>query len=267
MRTLDQLMDLTGRCALITGGAGFLGLAIGEALVELGARVAILDRQEEQCHERAVVLSNHGHGGAISIVADLLDEDETRKAAAEAASRLGRLDIVVHAAGYVGTTQVEGWAVPFESQTVAAWDQALRVNVTSAFALVQHLKPVLEESGHGSVILIASIYGVVGTDPHIYEGTQMVNPAGYVVSKGAVVQLTRYLATTLAPRVRVNSISPGGIWRNQPDSFHQKYRDRTPLGRMAAEEDFKGAIAYLASDLSAYVTGHNLLVDGGWTAW
>ncbi len=95
----------------------------------------------------------------------------------------------------------------------------------------------------------------------------MAQPAGYGASKGGVLQLTRYLATTLAPRVRVNAISPGGVWRQQPDAFHQRYISRTPLGRMAAEEDLKGAVAYLASDLSSYVTGHNLAVDGGWTAW
>ena len=95
----------------------------------------------------------------------------------------------------------------------------------------------------------------------------MANPAGYAASKGGLLQLTRYLATLLAPRVRVNAISPGGVWRDQPEAFHQRYLARTPLGRMATEEDLKGAIAYLASDLSAYVTGHNLVVDGGWTAW
>lgn len=95
----------------------------------------------------------------------------------------------------------------------------------------------------------------------------MANPVGYGVSKGGLLQLMRYLATMLAPRVRVNAIAPGGVWRNQPETFRSRYAARTPLERMASEEDLKGAIAYLASDLSAYVTGHNLVVDGGWTAW
>jgi len=95
----------------------------------------------------------------------------------------------------------------------------------------------------------------------------MGNPAAYAASKGGLLQYTRWLATVLAPTVRVNAITPGGVWRNQPDSFHKKYVERTPLKRMAREEDFKGAIAYLASDLSSYVTGQNIIVDGGWTAW
>jgi NAD(P)-dependent dehydrogenase (short-subunit alcohol dehydrogenase family) len=101
----------------------------------------------------------------------------------------------------------------------------------------------------------------------LYEGTDIQNPAGYSAAKGGLLQLTRYLATVLAPDIRINAISPGGVWRDQPEAFHQRYVARTPMGRMATEEDLKGAVAYLASDLSAYVTGQNLSVDGGWTAW
>jgi NAD(P)-dependent dehydrogenase (short-subunit alcohol dehydrogenase family) len=108
---------------------------------------------------------------------------------------------------------------------------------------------------------------MVGPDVGLYDGTQMGNPAAYAASKGGLLQLTRWLATVLAPGVRVNAISPGGVWRGQPEEFHQRYVARTPLRRMAREEDLKGAVAYLASDLSTYVTGHNLVVDGGWTVW
>jgi NAD(P)-dependent dehydrogenase (short-subunit alcohol dehydrogenase family) len=117
------------------------------------------------------------------------------------------------------------------------------------------------------VINIGSIYGLLGPDMRLYDGTEMGNPAYYAAAKGGIVQLTRYWATTLAPEVRVNCVAPGGVWRQQPDSFHERYKSRTPLRRMATEEDLKGAVAYLSSDLSAYVTGHILVVDGGWTAW
>ena len=122
-------------------------------------------------------------------------------------------------------------------------------------------------AGRGAIINIGSIYGTVGPDFSLYEGTSMANPAAYGASKGGLAQLTRYLATALAPLVRVNTISPGGIARGQPASFVERYRSRTPLGRMGAEEDLKGAVAFLASDAAAYVTGQNLLVDGGWSAW
>ena len=114
---------------------------------------------------------------------------------------------------------------------------------------------------------MASIYGLVGPDLRLYEGTAMGNPAAYAASKAGIVQFTRWLATTLAPSVRANAITPGGIERGQAQSFHERYCQRTPLGRMATEDDFRGAIAYLASDASSYMTGQNLVIDGGWTAW
>src|SRR5437870_1912890 len=115
--------------------------------------------------------------------------------------------------------------------------------------------------------MIGSIYGVVGPDLALYEGTPLGNPAAYAASKGGLLQFTRWLATSLAPRVRVNMLSPGGVERGQAEQFRTRYVAKTPLARMATEEDFKGAVAYLASDLSAYVTGQNLIVDGGWTTW
>jgi NAD(P)-dependent dehydrogenase (short-subunit alcohol dehydrogenase family) len=263
MKSLKELMDLRGRVALITGGAGHIGQAAAEALIELGARVALLDLDAMTCRERAIALGTD----VLALPCDLADEQATRKVVRSAIDALGGLDILIHCAAYVGATQMPGWAVPFEQQAVVAWDSALRVNLTSAFVIAQESKEFLGASGHGSVILFSSIYGIVGPDMSLYEGTSMANPAGYGVSKGGLLQLTRYLAVVLAPCIRVNAISPGGVWRSQPEAFRERYKARTPLKRMAIEEDLKGAVAYLSSDLSAYVTGHNLVVDGGWTAW
>ena len=182
-------------------------------------------------------------------------------------ARMNGLDILVHSAAFVGTTLYPGWAVPFEEQTLEAWDAAMRVNLSSAFVMVQSAQQALEKSGHGSIIFINSIYGMVGPDNNLYEGTEMVTPAAYAASKGGLAQLCRYLGTVLASRIRVNSITAGGVWRGQEEAFHNRYKHRTPLQRMATEEDFKGAVAYLAGDLSSYVTGSNLVIDGGWTAW
>jgi len=266
-RSLAALMDLTGRKALVSGGAGHIGLVVDEALLELGASVAVLDRDEAACRKRARALSRGRTKRAIPVAADLTDEAMTRQAIRRTLKELGGLDILIHCAAYVGTTKVDGWACPLETQTVKAWDAAMRVNLTSAFVMVQEAKQALAASGHGSVIFFASTYGLVGPDFRLYADTDMANPAGYGASKGGLLQLMRHLSTTLAPRVRVNAISPGGVWRSQPEAFHQRYVSRTPLGRMAREDDLKGAVAYLASDLSAYVTGHNLVVDGGWTVW
>lgn len=266
MRKLRELMSLEGRTALVTGGAGHIGGAVLEALAELGAGTAVSDRSQAGCDARASDIERTFGAPSRGFAADLLEEDSTRDLARRALEWRGGLDILIHCAAFVGTTDVPGWGVPFERQSVEAWDAALRVNLTAAFVLAQETAPALKASGHGSIILVSSIYGCVGPDWSLYEGTDMSNPAGYGASKGGILQFTRYLATRLAPEVRVNAITPGGVWRGQPQSFSERYKTRTPLARMATEEDFKGAAAYLAGDLSAYVTGHNLVVDGGWTA-
>jgi NAD(P)-dependent dehydrogenase (short-subunit alcohol dehydrogenase family) len=263
MKTITELSNLTGRCALLAGGAGHIGQAVAETLIELGARVAIVDLDRSACEKSVAALGSN----AIPFPCDLASEKDSRETVRSAEKFFGRLDILIHCAAYVGSTQMAGWSVPFDQQTVGAWDTALRVNLTSAFILAHEAHKSLKASGHGSIILFSSIYGIVGPDTALYTGTTMSNPAGYGASKGGLLQLTRYLATVLAPHIRVNSISPGGVWRNQPEIFQKRYESRTPLQRMACEEDLKGSIMYLASDLSAYVTGQNLIVDGGWTAW
>lgn len=267
MRRLSELMDLTGRNALVTGGAGYIALAVEEALCELGTNVIIADMDYDACLQRAARLKEIGSGQTEPLFMDLSNEEQTRSSAKTVAAEFGGIDILVHCAAYTGNTQLQGWAAPFEKQELSAWDAAMRVNLSSAFVLAQELSGYLRASGHGSIILLSSIYGIVGPDMRLYEGTNMANAAGYNASKGGILQLTRYLATVFAPNVRVNAITPGGVWRNQPEIFNERYKSRTPLNRMATEEDFKGAVAYLASDLSAYVTGHNMVVDGGWTAW
>lgn len=267
MRTIKQLMDLRNRVALITGGAGHIGHVIGEGLAELGASIAMLDIDQTAVEASTAEIARNYNVETLALAVDLSDMAAVQSVPHKVIDKLGKLDIVIHSAAYGGDTKFPGWAVPFADQTTEAWDRALRVNLTSAFALAQAARQSLNESGHGSIVLISSIYGLVGPDMSLYEGTAMTNPAGYGASKGGLLQLTRYLATVLAPQIRVNAISPGGVWRQQAELFHDRYRTRTPLGRMATEEDLKGAVAYLSSDLSSYVTGHNLVVDGGWTAW
>ncbi|MEE3258761.1 MAG: SDR family oxidoreductase [Candidatus Latescibacterota bacterium] len=267
MRALSELMDLRGRVALITGGGGHVGRAIGEALAEQGAIVALLDF-DAAAAERAVDRLRVEYGAtATGLIVDLRDEDATRAAPAAVLEKYGRLDILVNCAALVGTSGLEDLTAPFPKQGTVTWRLALEVNLTAAFVLSQASSEALSAGGRGSIINVSSIYGMVGSDMSLYEGTTMGSSAAYGVSKGGIIQLTRWLATMLAPAVRVNAITPGGILRGQPEPFRKRYVDRTPMRRMAVEEDFKGAAAYLASDLSAYVTGQNLVVDGGWTIW
>lgn len=267
MRSIKELMNLGGRVALVTGGAGHIGAVICETLAELGAKVAILDMDENSIMRVSRTLREALGAETMSLALDLKDEASLRSVPEKVLERFGGIHILVNCAALVGTSDLKGWATPFSEQSPDIWRQALEVNLTAPFVLVQTCAPALAASGHGSIINIGSIYGVVGPDLSLYEGTPLGNPAAYAAAKGGLLQFTRWSATVLAPEIRVNAISPGGIWRNQAKSFHERYVMHTPLKRMGSEEDLKGAVAYLASDLSAYVTGQNILVDGGWTAW
>ena len=266
VRTVRELMSLDGRVAVLTGGAGHIGLACAEALAELGARVVIIDRELGSCEARAADIGRRFGIEALPLVADLEVAGACQEVIAATVSRLGRIDILVNNAAYTGASGIKGYAVPFPEQSIEAWEAAVRVNLTAPFVLAQAAFSELAKH-HGCIVNVGSIYGNVGPQNVLYEGTSMGNPAAYAATKGGISQLTRHLATVMAPAVRVNCVSPGGVARGQPEAFVHRYTARTPLGRMATEEDFKGAFAYLASAASAYVTGQELLVDGGWTAW
>jgi len=267
MKRVADLLRLDGRVAIVTGGAGHIGRACGEALAEAGAAVAVVDLDGPASADTARALERHAGGSAAAIAEDLSDGASAERIVARTLERFGRLDIVVHNAALTGASGVRGYAVPFAEQTLEAWDAAIRINLTAAFTLAKAARSALEASGRGVLLNVGSIYGVVGPNMGLYADTPMGNPAAYAATKGGLVQLTRYLATVLAPHIRANAISPGGIARGQAEAFVGRYEALTPLRRMGTEEDLKGAVAYLASDASAYVTGQNLLVDGGWTAW
>ncbi|MEZ0317550.1 MAG: SDR family oxidoreductase [Methylophilaceae bacterium] len=267
MKNITELMNLKGRVALITGGAGHIGMAMADALAELGCNICLLDRPGDLLINSAEKLKADWNVEVEPIAIDLEDENERLSVVDKISARFGRLDILVNNAGFVGDSQLQGWVVPFADQSVDTWRRCMEVNLTSVFHLSQLLHPMLKTHGSGSIVNISSIYGVVGPDLSLYDGTKMGNPAAYAASKGGMVQFTRWMSTVIAPEVRVNCITPGGVFRNQAEVFVARYEKRTPLARMGKEEDLKGAIVYLASDLSNYVTGQNLMVDGGWTVW
>lgn len=267
MTTLSQLMDMRGRRALITGATGYLGQIMAETLAEVGADLILVDRPGSNFHDIEKQLADAWEVKVLSLACDFESEkDRDSMVACVKSDGLG-LSCLINNAAFVGSSNLQGWVAPFEAQTMETWRRAFEVNLTAAFHLAQAFAPELRSSTHGNIINIASIYGECGPDWSLYEGTAMGNPAAYAASKGGLLQLTRWLATTLAPHVRVNAISPGGILRSQPDQFVNRYVAKTPLGRMATEDDFRGAVAYFATGLSSFVTGQNLSVDGGWSAW
>jgi|MDTC01.2.fsa_nt_gb NAD(P)-dependent dehydrogenase (short-subunit alcohol dehydrogenase family) len=260
-------MSFREKNVLITGGGGHVGSVLAKAFAERGANLALVDSSGQALDRCAKEIGARTNARVTTVVADL-QSSEAPGAILEAIRDWERVDVIVHTAAFVGTTGLEGWVVPFEEQRIETWEAAIKVNLTAVFAINQALYPELLRSQSPSVVHISSIYGMVGPDYSLYEGIEgMGNPAAYAVSKGGMDQLTRWMATSLAPKVRVNGINLGGVFRSQDPRFVERYCQRVPLKRMGSEEDVVGPVLFLASDDSAYVTGQNLCVDGGYTIW
>lgn len=267
MANIQSQMSLKGRVAMITGGCGHLGRTMAHTLAEAGADIVIVDVREDAIRAFCSELETAWNIKTLGLTVDLENEEQRKGIVPKVIEAFGRLDILINNAAFVGTSNLTGWGVPFAQQETGTWRRALEVNLTAVFDLTQFAAPYLKASGHGSIINVASIYGIVGPDPRLYEDLPMFNPAAYAASKGGVVQFTKWCSTVLAPEVRVNAITPGGIFRGHEDPFLSRYESRTPLKRMAREEDFIGATIFLASDLSQYITGQNIVVDGGFSVW
>ncbi len=267
MATLRELSNLKGRQALITGAAGGLGQIFAETLAELGADLILVDLHGTSLEDLADRLIKGWGISVKNVYCDLENQNQRSALIKQVTNSNGDLNILVNNAALVGASDLEGWSVPFEDQSIDTWRRATEINLTAVFDLCQGLLPLMKNAMGANIVNIASIYGSYGPDWSLYKDTEMGNPAAYAATKGGLIQFTRWLATTISPAVRVNAISPGGVLRNQPKSFQNRYESRVPLARMASEQDFKGALAFLSTDLSAYVTGHILEVNGGWGAW
>jgi len=262
-----ELFSLERKRIAITGAAGHLGSALATVAAEAGADLYLIDRDAAGLDSVALSLGVRGKGSVDVLVADLEDGYSREALVGVLGSKTTQLDGIVHNAAFVGTSELEGWAVGLRDQSLETWRRALEVNVTAPFHLTQLMLPLLEAASAPSVVTIGSVHGIVGPDWRLYEGLEMANPAAYAASKAALIQLTTWLATTLAPSIRCNSVSPGGLERSQPSKFVTRYGERTPMGRMGSEKDIVGAVVYLLSDSSSYVTGQNIVVDGGYSSW
>jgi NAD(P)-dependent dehydrogenase (short-subunit alcohol dehydrogenase family) len=267
MTSIKILQNLHGRQAVITGVAGGLGLIIAETLAELGSDLILVDRPGSDILKLEGRISKTWGVNVISYECDLELEMDRIKLGMQVKADNKSLNCLINCAAFVGNNDLPGWNEPFEQQSLATWRRAFEVNLTAAFHLSQIFTPLLQNGVGGNILNITSIYGEYGPDWRLYEGSLMGNPAAYGASKGGLEQLTRWLSTTLAPNIRVNAIAPGGIFRNQGKTFVDRYESRTPMQRMGKDDDFRGAVAFLTSDMSSYVTGQVLRVDGGWGVW
>jgi NAD(P)-dependent dehydrogenase (short-subunit alcohol dehydrogenase family) len=260
MGVLDRF-SLQGRVALVTAGAGPLfGRSISMALAEAGATVVTASRSQERNETFAAEMRKLGHD-VHGLVFDQEDVASIDALHDELQSRFGRLDILVNSA-----LARDGNVRALEDQTAETWEHTAKGDFAGLFRQCQRAVETMKRQGRGSIINIASIYGVVSNDPRLYDGTAMVQPPTYNFMKAGMINFTRYLACYYGRAgIRANCISPGGYFNQQPEAFVRRYCERTPLGRMMGHEDLQGAVVFLASDASTYVTGANLLVDGGWT--
>jgi NAD(P)-dependent dehydrogenase (short-subunit alcohol dehydrogenase family) len=267
---VDPLFTLEGKVAVVTGAAGLLGREHSRALAAAGAHVVLADLDLLACRREAREVP-----GSLPVELDVASPDSVRAARDEVLRRLGRIDVLVNNAAVDDKFESAESAAElstFESYPVELFRRSLEINVTGTFLCSQILGSTMAARGTGSIINIASTYGVVAPDQSLYrrpDGTQaFYKSAAYPTSKGAVLQFTRFLAAYWGSRgVRVNALSPGGVQHAQESHFVVEYSRRTPLGRMARSSDYRGALVFLASEASAYMTGANLVVDGGWTAW
>lgn len=265
----SELFDLTGRVALLTGAAGLIGPQLARALNDYGAAVALTDTDGDRA---AAALVDHGIGRAdapsLAVAMDVTDAGAVVRAVEQVTAELGPPDILVNCAAFTTRTQSQNYYNSFEEYQLDDWQKVLDVNLTGTFLCCQTVGRGMVERGRGSIINVASLYGVVSPDQRIYDGMEIGQPVPYSVSKAGVLGLTRYLSTYWAARgVRVNAITPGGVYDGHEEEFARRYSARTPMGRMADRTELRGAVVYLASEASAYCTGHNLVVDGGWTVW
>ncbi len=266
--TIAQLFDLTGRKFLVVGGARTLGYDMALALAEAGATGVITSRTEQSARDAAAKIKEVTGKAVVGIGVDGTSEASVQEGVAKAIAALGRLDIVVNNVGGGGGGANAG-STNLQERLLSTWDAVQKTNVTAPFLVCKHVAEQLIKQRSGCIINVASIAGLVGRDRRMYPQGMSAQPVDYAAAKAAVIGLTRDVAGYLGPYgVRVNAISPGGFQRGQPQAFIDAYSDACMLGRMGRDGvDLKGAAVFLASDASAYITGHNLVVDGGFSVW
>jgi 2-deoxy-D-gluconate 3-dehydrogenase len=273
---IQEKFDLKDRVAIVTGGAGLLGAEFCKTLAEAGAAVAVVDLNIEAAQKIADALVRDGYQ-VKGFGADITRLDSVQQLVASVLSDFGRLDILVNSAAldpkFDPNAAAKGIAPGnFEDYPLDQWNAALNVNLTGMFLITQAcVKPMLEHGKKGSIINICSTYGLNGPDQRIYikDGKRVAfKPVYYTVTKGGVLGFTKYLAAYYAgTEIRVNALTPGGVFNNHEEYFVRNYSAKTMLGRMAHKDEMNGALLFLASDASSYMTGNNVVVDGGWTAW
>ena len=274
---VKDMFDLTGKVAVITGGAGLLGTKHAEAIAEMGGIPILLDMDEEKLNEKAAYLREKYSAECDGILADITSKSQILSAVGQILEKYHEVDILVNNAALTvkrGSEKFKDYFASFEEYPLDLWEMALRVNLTGTFLVTQAIGKQMVKQGKGVILNIASDVGVISPDHRIYrktadyKGMPFNTPISYSVSKAALIHFTKYLATYWADKnIRVNSLSPAGVYDGHDPEFVKKLTNLIPLGRMADRDEYKGAIVFLVSDASSFMTGANLIIDGGRTCW
>ncbi|MBI4317893.1 MAG: SDR family oxidoreductase [Chloroflexi bacterium] len=275
---VHNLFDLIDRVAIITGGAGMLGLKYGEAIAEMGGIPVLVDLHADRCRDAEQHIRQMFGGEALGAQADITAGDQVQAMVDDVVARFGRIDILINNAALTvkgGGAAFDDYFAPFEEYPRNLFDLALQVNLTGAFLVTQAVGRVMVGQRRGVIVNISSDVAMISPDHRIYQGMTagydgkpFNTPIAYSMSKAALLAFTRYLATYWADKgIRVNALSPAGVYDDHDPAFVQRFSSVVPLGRMAHKDEYKGAIIFLVSDASSFMTGSNLIVDGGRTAW
>lgn len=278
MTELNELFNLKGRVVIITGGTGMLGSEYAKALASAGASIVLVDLDADVCEKKAGELENKFKNRMMGIKADITKKEEVKAMMEKVEQEFGRVDVLINNAAFncPASDKINCFA-SFEDYPLSLWKKSIDVNLTGAFFCTQEaIRLMLKKRIEGNIINICSTYGVVAPDQSIYasitcpedSSKKFVKPADYSTTKSAILNFTRYIAAAFGKKgIRANTMTLGGVFDNQDETFVKEYSKKTPLGRMANKTDYNGAILFLSSDASKYMTGANLIIDGGWTCW
>ena len=257
----DPVFDVSNRVVVLTGASGLIGRSLARAFHERGARLALVDIPAAKPGALAQSLGEP----AAAFECDVSRADQVAALRDAVLARFGRVDVLInnHQFKPKGFTDAKAETFPQE-----LWDSIISVNLTGTFLTCRDFGAVMLQQGKGSIINVASTYGVVSSNPDLYENNSLGNPVAYTASKGGVIMLTRYLGAYWAERgVRVNCVTPHGVANNHEPAFVERFRKKSPMRRLMTADEVLGAVLFLASDASSYATGSNVLIEGGWTAW
>ena len=261
-----KLFDLSGKVVIITGAAGNLGSQYAEGLSQVGANVVLGDLDYVKCKQISIKLKKKYGVDPLPLKLDLTKKLSVKNFITKTIKKYSKIDVLINNAAYQGNNKIR--KTSFEELSLHDWNKAISVNLTGIFLICQQAGKIMKKQGTGNIINISSTYGLVAPDQRIYGNSGQNAGSFYSATKSAVINLTRYLASYWANTgIRVNTLSLGGVKKSQTKSFIKNYSKKTMLGRMAQQDEYIGAIIFLASNSSSYMTGSNLVVDGGWTAW